>query len=620
MGKWSNRKADRQASPHPPLSHSPYLLWGLVFLVAVVWSLQVAGIFQEDLINQGGWSLVFPFLAAVVSPELSLEFLLLTLDATLKTLAYAVCGTFFCVVIGLVGGVLSSEVWWKSQGRNYNAFWLLVRAILAIPRAIHELIWGLFFVNIFGLDPLVAVLAIAIPFGAITAKVFSEILDETPHEPLLALLNSGVPPLSAFAYSLIPQAFPNLLSYSFYRFECSIRSAAVLGIIGAGGLGYQIYLSLQSLRYQQVWTLIFALLLLSGSTDFLSALLRQRLELPSRLDLNLLKLKRRSPHHPYPTGSPPGTLREAALRASTPVPLPLREAAACLRDGDRLLGGWSHRLRVYTPSPNLFLLGAFILLVFSFWYVKADFAKLWEPRTAERLARIIQDVFPPQWIDLNQLLILSTQTLAMSILAITGAGLGGILLSFLAAREEGRRGRGEEREKDTPLSASREGLGVRFFVFLFTRFLLLFARAVPEPIWALIFLFVLFPGILPGAIALAIHNLGILGRLMAEVIENLDQRPLRSLMALGASNSQVFIYGVLPATVPRFVAYILYRWEVCIRATVIVGLVGAGGLGRLLTEQLSSFDYQGLLTTLIVFIGLTFVVDALSTTVRRFLR
>jgi len=302
--------------------------------------------------------------------------------------------------------------------------------------------------------------------------------------------------------------------------------------------------------------LIFALLLLSGCTDFLSGWLRQQLQLPSRLDLNVLKLKQHSHNHPI------------------------------------------------TSSPNLFLLGAFVLLIFSFWYVKADFAKLWEPRSAERLAGIIQDVFPPQWIDLNQLFFLSTQTLAMSILAMTGAGLAGILLSFLAARRE-RRGDG--------------GMG-RNLVSLFTRFLLLFARAVPEPIWALIFLFVLFPGILPGAIALAIHNFGILGRLMAEVIENLDQRPLRSLTALGASNSQVFIYGVLPATIPRFLAYILYRWEVCIRATVIVALVGAGGLGRLLTEQLSNFDYQGLLTTLIIFIGLTFVVDVISTSVRRLLR
>ncbi|MBD2776692.1 PhnE/PtxC family ABC transporter permease [Iningainema tapete] len=531
-----------------------FTFYFLLFICSVVWSLWVAGLFGQDLVNVGGWSLFVRFFVAVVCPDFSGEFLLLTMEAMLKTLAYALCGTFFCVVIGFVGGVLSSQVWWSvGGGRFYSAPWLLVRGVLSIPRAIHELIWGLFFVNIFGLDPLVAVLAIAIPFGAITAKVFSEILDNTPQQQLFALVNSGVEPLSAFAYSIFPQAFPNLLSYSFYRFECSIRSATVLGIIGAGGLGYQILLSLQSLRYEQMWTLMFALLLLSGGTDFWSALLRQGLGVPSRLDLNVLNLQQ-----PY----------------------------------SRSL---HHNLLV-----NFSLLFGAILLIFSFWYVKADFTKLWSIRTAQLLVRVIQDAFPNQWIDLDQLLTLCTQTLAMSILATTMAGLGGILLSFLAARRSG----GVCEKIQTS----------------FTRFLLLFSRAVPEPIWALIFLFVLFPGILPGAIALGLHNLGILGRLMAEVIENLDEKPLRSLQVLGATNSQVFLYGVLPSTLPRFFAYILYRWEVCIRATVIVGLVGAGGLGRLLTEQLSSFDYKGLLTTLIVFMGLTFIVDMISGEVRRSLR
>jgi phosphonate transport system permease protein len=356
----------------------------LLFAVLLVWSLDVAGVFQQDLINEGGWNLVIRFLLAAFSPELNREFFLLTWDATLKTFAYAMCGTFLSVVIGFVGGILSCEVWWSSISlKGFPLPWLVIRAILAIPRAIHELVWGLFFLNIFGLDPLVAVLAIAIPFGAITAKVFSEILDETPRAPLFALLNSGVAPSQAFIYSLIPQAFPNLLAYSFYRFECSIRAAAVLGIIGAGGLGYQILLSLQSLRYQQMWTFLFALLLLSGSTDFLSGWLRRRLGVPSRLDLNVLHLKQHQ---------------------------------RLVREGD--------------PIVALLLMSALILLIFSFWYIKADFTKLWSPRTAQLLIEVFQNLFPPDISVLNQMLTLSAQTLAMSVLAITGAGSGGILLFF----------------------------------------------------------------------------------------------------------------------------------------------------------------------------------------------
>ena len=150
-----------------------------------------------------------------------------------------------------------------------------------------------------------------------------------------------------------------------------------------------------------------------------------------------------------------------------------------------------------------------------------------------------------------------------------------------------------------------------------TRGLLLVQRAIPSPVWALMLLFVFFPGVLPGALALGIYNLGVLGRLMAESVENMDERPLRSLQALGTGRVRAFLYGVLPLTAPRFTAYTLYRWEIVIRETVVVGLVGAGGLGRLLAEQLSSFDYSGVAVTLLFYIALTFMVDLASASIRK---
>jgi phosphonate transport system permease protein len=152
------------------------------------------------------------------------------------------------------------------------------------------------------------------------------------------------------------------------------------------------------------------------------------------------------------------------------------------------------------------------------------------------------------------------------------------------------------------------------------RAVLLILRSVPAPIWALLLLFVFFPGILPGALALGLYTLGVLGRLNAESVENLDERPLRALKAQGAGGGQVFAYGVLPPTTPSFLGYTFYRWEEAIRATIVVGLVGAGGLGRLLIEGLSSFNYQGVFTVLIVFIGLIFLVDLTSAQARKAFR
>ncbi|WP_431658161.1 PhnE/PtxC family ABC transporter permease [Pantanalinema rosaneae] len=560
------------AGTKPPtlLTHSSFR-WGLFAIVVIGLSLGQIGIGQRELFNPNGVGQLWQFVVASGQPDLSPDLLRLTADATLTTLAYAVCGTCLSVLLGCFGGLFCSEVWWSAivphSSHRFTSGWLITKALLAIPRAIHEVIWGLIFINIFGLDPLVAVLAIAIPFGAITAKIFAEIIDETPRQPFQALVGSGVAPLTALFYTLLPQAFLHLLSYVFYRFECSIRSAAVLGMIGAGGLGYEILLSLQSLRYPQLWTFFYALFLLNGAVDFISAWTRQQLGCPSRLDLNARK------------------------------PLP-----PIARTG-----------RQYRRLPIVLSLSLLGLISFCFWYIQADFRQLWSARTYRLLREMVRSSLPPDWSIVPQFLPLSLQTVAMSILAIVLAAVGGMLLSFPAAHNFFLPGG----------LLNRTGQGNRWLAWvglLAARSLLLISRAIPAPVWALVVLFVTFPGILPGAIALGLHNLGILGRLKAEVIENLDQRPLEALKAQGTPSSLVWLYGVLPLTLTRFLAYDLYRWEVCMRETVIVGLVGAGGLGRLMMEQLSSFDYRALLPTLLGFIVLTFLVDWISATARRSLR
>ncbi len=560
-----------RAAPHAarPARLNPRWVWGGLALLAVAWALTQAGLGERALVNPGGWVLVEEFLRAGLRPDLHPEFLRLTVSASLTTLAYAVCGAFLNVLLGLLGGVLASEVWWQSlfPRRAARAPWLAVRAALVIPRSIHEIIWGLFFVNILGLDPLTAILGIAIPFGAITAKVFAEILDETPREPLQALLNNGAPPLPAFLYALFPPALPNLLSYAFYRFECAIRSAAVLGLIGAGGLGYEILLSFQALRYEQMWTFLWALLALTGLVDLLSGLLRRRLGMETRYTCNDWE-------------AAPAPRRDPALRAA--------------------------------------LLVSAILVPLAFIYLRVEVGELFTPRAARLFGDVVRDSFPPTLNPelLTHLSHATLQTLALSILAIAFAGVGGLLLAFPASANFLRPGG----ILDTGRRPSRLRQTLSLGVLAFTRAFLLICRAIPASVWALLFLFVLFPGLLPGALALGLYTLGVLGRLMAETIEGLDERPLRALKTLGASGPQVLAYGALPRTAPHFIAYGLYRWEVCARETVVVGVVGAGGLGRILQEQLSSFDYRGVATTLIFFIALTLTVDLVSATARKAIR
>lgn len=569
--------------------------WGLAAVLLVGWAALEAGLLSGELVNAGGWGQVQEFLEAVGNPALEPDFLVRTARAAFVTLAFAVLGTFLSLILGAVGGVLGSEVWWSTvasgSGRGslgrLRAAWLAVRGALAVPRSIHEILWGLFFINIVGLDPVVGVLSIAIPYGAITAKLFSEILDETSRDALRALRNAGASPSEAFLYGLVPEAFRDLLSYAFYRFECSIRSAAVLGIIGAGGLGYELFLSLQSLRYPQIWTLLAALIALTGATDLWSGFVRRRLGGATRLSLK------------EAGGTPEGEMEPA-----TAEPPPEEDAAPADRPRR-------------DPAITASLAAAALLLVASGVYIGPHLGEIFSADAAAMAARLAEQSVPPTTggLGLAELADLSAGTLAMSVLAIALATAGGLVLAFPAA--------GSLSLPSGVLvgeGAGRAWKAAGTAAFGLSRAVLLVLRAVPAPVWALLLLFVFFPGILPGALALGLYTMGVLGRLMSEVAENLDRRPLEALRAQGASGPEVFLYGVLPAAARKFLSYVLYRWEVSIRGTVMVGLVGAGSLGVLLTEQLSSFDYSAVLTTLGCYVLLTFAVDMISARARSDLR
>ncbi len=200
---------------------------------------------------------------------------------------------------------------------------------------------------------------------------------------------------------------------------------------------------------------------------------------------------------------------------------------------------------------------------------------------------------------------LTYETLAMSIMAIGFTGIGMLLTVTLAARTTA----------DGSLTLSQSWL--RWIVFGFVRFTYIFSRAVPELIWAMFIIFIFKPGILPGAIALALHNFGILGKLCAEVIEDLELRPIRALRSSGANMFEVLLYGVFPTVTPKFITFLLYRWEVIIRTTVVVGFVGAGGLGQHFKLSMSWFNYTEITLVLICYLLLVLLADAVSGVLRK---
>ena len=201
---------------------------------------------------------------------------------------------------------------------------------------------------------------------------------------------------------------------------------------------------------------------------------------------------------------------------------------------------------------------------------------------------------------------LAYDTLAMSVLAIGIAGAGALLTLLPGARNV----------SDGTLGGRPSRIGS--LVYYLVRLGYTFTRAVPELVWALIVVLFFSGGVLAGAIALGLHNFGVVGRLSSEVVENLEPNQARALRAAGASNLETLAYAILPQALPQLITYLLYRWEVVIRTTVVLGVVS--GLGREFESSRNLFFYTDMTLILLWYLLLVLGVDLLSAWLRRLVR
>ena len=179
--------------------------------------------------------------------------------------------------LALVGGTLLGlgAAGSRGGGRSGLAVAVACRSLAAFLRSIHELVWAVLLLAAFGRDELVAVLAIAIPYAGVLGKIFSEMIDEAPTDAADALAMAGAAPWQRFLFGLVPRALPDMLAYTYYRFECALRSSAVLGFFGFPTLGYYIAASFENLYYGEVWTYLYVLLALVLAVDWWSGRLRE---------------------------------------------------------------------------------------------------------------------------------------------------------------------------------------------------------------------------------------------------------------------------------------------------------------------------------------------------------
>lgn len=435
--------------------------------------------------------------------------------ALFNTISFALLGIAGAVVAGFILSLFFDSPF--------------VRMFCAFIRAIHELFWAFIFMPIIGLNSLCGILAIAIPYAGVFAKVYAEIRQESDQGPAQAL-PAGAKRLNTFFYTTLPLIYRDLKNYTSYRFECALRSSAILGFIGLPTLGYHLETAFREGLYSQAAALLYCFYLLVLSLRFWA---RPRLILIPLViaaifttwdaSISLTNIVRFFTYDilPWP-------MRAGGFYAGTQaITLPLLQIVEWLKDV----------------------------------VVTAALPGIWNTILLTQIALVCTAIFT--------------------------------LVAFpLASRK----------------FYSRKVTGWAHIV-------LVVLRTTPEYILAYIILQLWGPSMLPAIIALFLHNGGILAYLTARNV-NLLQLPFDS----SRNRINRYFYEILPRCYGQFLAFLFYRWEVIMRESAILGILGIYTLGHFIDSAISDDQLDKALVLILITALLNMGIDALSQKIRKSLQ
>jgi phosphonate transport system permease protein len=243
-------------------------------------------------------------------------------------------------------------------------------------------------------------------------------------------------------------------------------------------------------------------------------------------------------------------------------------------------------------KPTLTVIFVLLLLFGSAYKTDASLVELIEG--IPEMGKLFQEMYPPNWSYLSTVFEPMLETIRMAIIGTSVGSIAAIPISFLAARNVTR----------------IKVLGVA------SRFILNLVRTIPDLMFAGVFAAIVGYGALAGAIALAFFSFGLVSKLTYESIESIDPGPLEAMTAVGANKLQWIQFGVVPQVMAQFAAYVLYTFEVNVRAAAILGFVGAGGIGLILQRSLDRLRYDQASTIILFTLVVVLLIDYVSTKLR----
>ena len=529
----------------------------LAIALLVAWAAYVAEVHPSRLLNEESARAVRDLVKGMFPPDFSADFLTVVGVAIARTLAIAIAGTSLAVLLALPLGYLATPSLFRrgivvasdpatASKRMRSWASLGARGVLRLLRAVPDVMWGVLFVVAIGLGSLAGTLALAVAYAGVLGRVYADVFESVDQGPIEAIHATGAGRFGVFVTAVWPQAIGSVIAYTLYSFECCVRAASVLGFIGAGGIGYEINISMRLFDYRQVLTLILAYLVVVFASELVSRALRARFA--------------------------QGRSRLAMSRF----------------------------FRAIAGLAALVAVGSSFVAV-GFFRADLDGA-------ASRALRFASSLWP---LDVSRSFLATLgapilQTIAIAVMGtIAGVVLGGALTIPAAIRVASL-----EDSAQTPPSLA---LAV---VDRGARTALAILRSIPEMLWVLLCIVAIGLGPFAGTIAVGLHSAGVLGKLYADALDEAPRGPVFAVRAAGASGWACFLWAVLPQARATLTTYTLLRFEANLRAATIVGLVGGGGIGLLMYNDIQLGFYDRVGTLIVVVYGLIAASDAITDRLR----
>ena len=546
-----------------------------------------------------------------------------------------------------------------------RAVYYVVRTFLNIFRSIETLMWAIIFAVWVGLGPFDGMIALWIHTIAALGKLYSEAVEGIDPGPIEAVRATGANWSQTIVYAVLPQFMPSLLAFTLYRWDINLRMSTVIGLVSNAGLGFLIIQWIRLSQYNAMATAIIAIVLVVALLDYVSAAVRERIlaggtsrkggllrryGFPLLLvggfiwllgwswrvaEVNLATLVEGAPNGlrlarsfllPDLVTRPKEDVR---VVAELPVPCPeyfspssppktgprVLLSVPCGSPGDPLV------ISGYDLPPNttvsvrwLFPDGAFLRVKENCCTTDASGTVRLETRIHPLMEvpsneegseygkvevtwkRVVGGPRPSE--ALITTLNLSLVTLLMALVATTLGSVVAIPLSFLGASNVTGRG---------PVGRS---------IYFIARTVFNLWRSIEPMILAVICASWVGLGPFAGVLALALNNIPNLAKLFSEAIEEIDPGPVEAVTATGANRLQVLVYAVLPQLVPRFLAYILYQWDINIRMSTVIGFVGGGGIGQQFRVWVGLNRYAAAGTATWAIVAMVWGMDYVSARVR----